>query len=463
MLLLQYRMTRILSVALCGFFVINPTLAQNSSPYVPVTAPANLEGVKVEEAERQRRVLFQRMLQQPDDLDAAFAYATLSVRIGDLEGAIATLERMLIYAPGLPRLQLELGLLYYRLNAHLTAQGYLEAAIAGDAPDEVRVRVEAILVRIAAAQDRDVFRAQVRTGIRFQTNANRAPEVQDVFLNGRRFTLGANSTEDSDFNAFVSGNAHFSKDLDGQGDTFDVDIIGYGSQQFNRTELDLATAEITVGPSFDLGRFDIDDAKLGIFGIASAVILDDDVYAHALGVGSRYVAQVRPDIGVAFKAEYRRRTYHNTAAAPVASLRDGNEYRLGGLVNRILSPNQLVTLGANYQYTSAERDYFAYSEVSVFANYRHAFDSPIAVLERDWIVNLGGGLTFRDYQDPDPLVSLTEDRSDDEFFLRAGLEIPFNQPDWAFGVDTEYRNVSSNYDLSDHDNFAVSVYVSKRW
>ncbi len=427
------------------------------------TAPANLDGMSAEEAERQRRVLFQRMLQRPDDLDAAFAYATLSVRIGDLEGAIATLERMLIYAPGLPRLQLELGLLYYRLNANLTARSYLEAAIANDAPDEVRARVDAILARIEQTEERDVFRAEVRTGIRFQTNANRAPEGQDVLLNQRRFTLGADSTEDSDFNAFISGNAHFAKDLESQGDTFDVDLIGYGSRQVDRTELDLATAEITVGPSFDLGRFDIDDAKLGIFGIASAVVLDDDVYAHAFGIGSRYVAQVRPDIGVAFKAEYRRRTYHDTDDTPFASLRDGNEYRFGGLVNRILSPNQLITLGANYQYTTAERDFFAYSELSVFANYRHAFDSPVAALERDWIVNLGGGLLFRDYRDPDPLVSLTEEEDDDEFFLRAGLEIPFNQPDWSFGIDTEYRNVSSNYDLRDHDNLSVSVYVSKRW
>ncbi len=369
MLPVSLRSLQILTVILVGLIAASSAFGQSSTALVPTTAPANLEGESVAAAEQQRRALFQRMLQRPDDLDAAFAYATLSVRIGDLEGAIATLERMLIYAPGLPRLQLELGLLHYRLNAHLTAQSYLEAAIAGDAPDEVRQRVEAILARIAKAQDRDIFRAEVRTGLRFQTNANRAPEGADIFLNGRRFTLGANSTEDRDFNAFVSGNMHFSKDLESQGDTFDIDLIGYGAQQFNRTELDLATAEITVGPSFDLGRFDIDDAKLGVFGIASAVVLDDDVYAHALGVGSRYVAQLHPDVGVAFKAEYRRRTYHDTDTAPTASLRDGNEYRFGGLINRILSPSQLITLGANFQYTTAERDYFAFSEGSVFADF----------------------------------------------------------------------------------------------
>ena len=132
----------------------NPALAQTSAQSVQATAPGNSRRYERRGTNSQRRVLFQRMLQRPDDLDAAFAYATLSVRIGDLEGAIATLERMLIYAPGLPRLQLELGLLYYRLNANLTARSYLEAAIANDAPDEVRARVEAIL---------DAYRASRRT------------------------------------------------------------------------------------------------------------------------------------------------------------------------------------------------------------------------------------------------------------------------------------------------------------
>jgi Flp pilus assembly protein TadD len=49
------------------------------------------------------------MIARPNDLDLAFEYATLSSQAGDYEGAISTLERMLVYAPNTPRLQLELG------------------------------------------------------------------------------------------------------------------------------------------------------------------------------------------------------------------------------------------------------------------------------------------------------------------------------------------------------------------
>ena len=87
--------------------------------------------MSTQQIQARREVLFHAMLQRPDDLDAAFEYAALSAQVGDLEAAISTLERMLIFAPGLPRLQLELGVLYYRMAAFETARGYFEAAIAG--------------------------------------------------------------------------------------------------------------------------------------------------------------------------------------------------------------------------------------------------------------------------------------------------------------------------------------------
>ena len=58
------------------------------------------------------------MLARPSDLDLAFEYARLSQQASDYEGAISTMERMLIYAPNTPRIQLELGVLYYRLGAY---------------------------------------------------------------------------------------------------------------------------------------------------------------------------------------------------------------------------------------------------------------------------------------------------------------------------------------------------------
>ena len=82
------------------------------------------------DVEARREALLKQMLARPNDLDLAFEYATLSSQVGDYEGAVSTLERMLIYAPNTPRLQLELGILYYKLGAYDVARAYFEQALA---------------------------------------------------------------------------------------------------------------------------------------------------------------------------------------------------------------------------------------------------------------------------------------------------------------------------------------------
>ena len=144
-----------------------PANAQTNLPAAKQVAVPNLGSSDLATIQRRRQVLFQHMLQHPDDLDVAFEYAALSVRAGDLEGAVGTLERMLIFAPGLPRLQLELGLLYYRLGANPTAQSYLEAAISGpNVPDPVRQRVDKLLAGIAKQEDGEDFSGQQKRAFR---------------------------------------------------------------------------------------------------------------------------------------------------------------------------------------------------------------------------------------------------------------------------------------------------------
>jgi len=111
-----------------------------------------------ETLETKRQIIFEQILRNPANLDLSFEYAALSAQVGDYEGAITAMERMLIFAPGLPRIQLELGVLYYRLGSFAIAQNYLELAVSGNnVPDVVQSRVEAYLGRIKSAQKRNKF------------------------------------------------------------------------------------------------------------------------------------------------------------------------------------------------------------------------------------------------------------------------------------------------------------------
>ena len=100
------------------------------------------------EVQRQYDAAFQDMLRQPADLEVLFKFAKLATELGDLEGAISAMERMLLIDPDLPQVRLELGILYYRLKSYDVAVAYLQTALnSSKLPQELRPRAEQVMAR----------------------------------------------------------------------------------------------------------------------------------------------------------------------------------------------------------------------------------------------------------------------------------------------------------------------------
>ena len=130
---------------------------------VPASAQSDAEEVRAEYDE-----LFQRLFRDPGDLDLTFRFAEVAVQIGNYEAAISVLERMLLYNPNLPRVRLELGVLYFRLGSYALARAYLTRAIEGaDVPDDVRQRVEVFLAEIEKRLSPSQFSGSVYGGYRY--------------------------------------------------------------------------------------------------------------------------------------------------------------------------------------------------------------------------------------------------------------------------------------------------------
>lgn len=445
-----------------AFACATAAFAQTDPKVAPKTvAPPQVVG-DLATLQAQRAALFQRMLDKPDDLDTAFKYAALSAQVGDLEAAIATLERMLIFAPGLPRLQLELGVLYFRLGAFETARTYFTSAIAGpQVPDEVRAKVEEYLSGIATAEMDTRFSGQIRLGVRYQTNANRAPGLGTV-LTSNGLTIDPGSVGAADSNVYGAGLFHFSYDLPSQGDSLEADLVTYASKQFEREELDTALAEVTFGPAFDMGRFDIDNAVLGIYGIASGVFVNDHFYSAAGGAGTRFVIRPSARASLLTAFEYRYRDYQESSAAPTADNRDGSEYRLYTNNSYIVTPSFMLTGGAYVQLTEAAESYLAYVEAGVSGGFSYAFASPLGGEFGPWTLSPTAGYVYREYDEADPVIDPTAAEVDHEAYVGASLQVPVAKS-WSLLADGEYRNVSSNYAIRDYDNFSVSLSVVKRF
>lgn len=71
---------------------------------------------------------YEQLIANPSDLDLTVTYAELAVELGDYEAAIAPLERLLVHNPDVPKVKLELGILYYLLGSYDAAKTYLTDA-----------------------------------------------------------------------------------------------------------------------------------------------------------------------------------------------------------------------------------------------------------------------------------------------------------------------------------------------
>jgi len=438
-----------------------PVYAQSTAPKATAattattTAPANIEA--------RRKVLLAQMMADPSDLDIAFEYAALSSQAGDLEGAIATLERMLIFAPGLPRLQLELGVLYYRLGANEPALSYFNGALAApDVPADVRDKVEQYIAAIEKRSETSGFGGAIILGARYQTNANSAPANPRIMLNGLPFTLSADGLGAPDANAFIAGSFRAIHDLQSQGDQLVATMQVYGALYKELGRLNTGVVEVTVGPSFDLRRYRIDDARFDIYAIASGMLLGNDPYLASGGVGVRLTKGLAQDTNLRLDLRAVRNAYVNSPTRPLAT--NSNGYTVSGTVGVDHQLNEHFKLFAqlNGERRVAERGYLTAWQGGVTAGTVVTFDSPISEEADDWALTVSGGYLKRVFDAPDPVINATTAQTDDEVFAQAALSIPLKDG-WSVETSTSWRAVMSNYDLADSENISTSLAAMKKF
>lgn len=425
---------------------------------VPAVPRAELAVIEAE-----RSGLFPRMMADPSNLDIAFRYAALSARAGDLEGAIATLERMLIFAPGLPRLQLELGVLYFRLGAQETARGYFEGAIAApDVPPEVRRRVDLYLAQIDRRASPTTLSGAVFLGGRYQTNANAAPGSRNLTLNGLDFLLSRDATRQADTNGFAAANVLFSYDLANQGDRIDASLSAYGALYGEQDALNTGLAELTVGPTFNLERFRISQATFGTYAILGGAILGGDPFLASGGVGFSLQKGFGTHTRLSGVAEIRSETFRDSVLRPTSSDRTGERYRLASVLEHQLTSRLTIFGGIDGERRDANRSYLSLGEWGLSGGVTYLLPSPVSVDAAPWSLTLSGGFTRRDFDEPDPIFSRTEAERDRETFVQGGLTIPVRSQ-WAVQAGVGYRNVSSNYDLRDFGNISTTLGILRRF
>jgi hypothetical protein len=385
--------------------------------------------------EAKKNALFQQMLRNPGNLDATFAYADVAARLGDYEAAVSALERMLLFNPNLPRVQLELGALYFRMGSYDLARAYFTKAAAANPPPAVRQRIAEYLAALDRAQSRHHFSGYLYLGGQYQTDANVAGSSQflgAVFGIPLTLTLNTPFTKQASGSLFGSGSLLYSYDLEDQNrDTFDVTAFGTLNHYFNAevNHLDLALLEVTAGPRFNAPAGG-PVASFRPYAIFDEVGLGWDQYFVAGGFGLEYDQLVWGDLAVKGLFEFRQKSFTNAPTRPLSTGLDGNDKLVSLSVTKPLTSYSALNLEFDYLNQSTSFDYYTNASYAVAGSYQIRYPPPFKIGAEPWQSSFYAGRLWSYYAAPDPCCVTTTTAP---VFYPSGFSSQLTQR-WRFGV-----------------------------
>jgi len=237
--------TRAFFLMICTFLCLH-SFAQNVKP--TISDPKELSI-----AQQQKEEVFKQLFKDPTNLSLLFKYANLSIMVGDLEGAIGVFEQMLIYDSELPRIRLELGVLYFRLGAFALANNYLKSVKEFNPPPEVEARVDQFLEAIVSAEEPFQWQQTLSIGFKRTTNGNSGINADFIEIGDFLLDVDPESQRQSDRSSLFNYSLSIDQDLNHpRGDNIQY-FFSYGADRLDTfKQFDVQSNVFSVRRNFNL-------------------------------------------------------------------------------------------------------------------------------------------------------------------------------------------------------------------
>jgi len=425
-----------------------------SVPAAAQTAPADQRAGALEAA-------FQAMLRDLADPALSFRYAQLAAEAGEIAGAIAALERLLLLNPTLDNIRLELALFYYRLGNSALAKSYAERALASPAlPSDVRPRAERLIADIDRGLSRHIFTGELSAGARHDSNVNGGPSSQTVRGGGLDIPVVAGQP-DPDWGVFASALGQYAYDLGTQKrDRIDVNGYAYSLRYLDRGDFDL-----------DILAF---DAGVWLYPFAGAlervgvrphlgythVFLERQTYLRLYGGGLTVQAPIGEALIAEATGQGRIQDYENSDLRPTTEDQDGTETAVTASLAWQPAAHSLLVLQGLYVIDAADRDYVANHDRGVTLTWRLSYDAPAGLTAGPWSTAFTG--RYRDivYDAPDPLVDPATTRHDKRLEFTVSTTVPLWQ---ALAANVSYQRTDNDSNLQNYAYTNNAVWMSLSW
>lgn len=380
--------------------------------------------------EREYDAAFDEMLRQPANLDVLFKFATVATRTGDYEGAVSALERMLLINPDLPRVRLELGVLYFRLGSYEIARTYLETALTSQAlSPEVRSRAEQFMVEIQKRQSPSRFLGEVFAGVRYQSNANLGPPTSSVRLFGQAANLNQSAIGTADWGVVGSAMVRHIYDLQTQDRAqIETQFTAYSNRQFQVSTANVSILDLTSGPRFQVFQGIFEDVTLKPFATLGYIWINDTPFYGSAGAGLESGVLITDKLRNTSNFVWRRQMHPNTWYVPTNDQFNGVEFSANTTFQYQLTDIVAVfSNGALQRYQTNSTPWQNYQLYGVGGGMQFRFADPLFKSGLPWNIGLSVNLQWWTYDQADVVIDPWVVRMQNDTILNIALAVPFDE------------------------------------
>ncbi|MFZ5782110.1 MAG: tetratricopeptide repeat protein [Pseudomonadota bacterium] len=413
----MYRLKRVVCACMAWF-----GFAWSASAQGPVDAsPAQA---------REYDAAFEEMLRQPANLDVLFKFATIATRTGDYEGAVSALERMLLINPDLPRVRLELGVLYFRLGSYEIARTYLETALASQAlSPEVRSRADQFMAEIQKRQSPSRLLGEVFAGVRYQSNANLGPPTSSVRLFGQAANLNQSAVGTADWGVVGSAMVRHIYDLQTQDRAqIETQLTAYANRQFQVSTANVSILDLTSGPRFQVFQGIFEDVTLKPFATLGYIWINDTPFYGSAGAGLESGVLITDKLRNTSNFVWRRQMHPNTWYVPTNDQFNGVEFSANTTFQYQLTEVVAVfSNGAIQRYQTNSTPWQNYQLYGVGGGMQFRFVDPLFKSGLPWNIGLSVNLQWWTYDQADVVIDPWVVRMQNDTILNIALAVPFDE------------------------------------
>ncbi|MBI5597221.1 MAG: DUF560 domain-containing protein [Elusimicrobia bacterium] len=399
-------------------------------------------------------VTYEMVLAKPDDVDLNYRWAKAQVERGDLKGASATLERILMVKPSLTRVRLTYALVLYRLDSLPEARRELEI-VKGQASGAVKAEAEEYIRLVDQKTRLTHLHGTLGVGYQFDDNRNAGPSSNQRLFGGVPVNLTTGRATDDTSVLFLAA-AGIRRDLRGNfARALVADLSYYRAEQTTVNTLDLQAYSFSAGPEFQSGRLTVTPAL-----VFDHVRLSEETYLRTRGGRVRVERRLSKRLAVFGQGQVMVYDHIRTSDIPTATERTGNESTLRGGAIVTLTPTQRLTAETGYQQKDARKMYNAYERNTV--GLTHAW-----LLGKGRFLLSGLNVDLDRYAAPE-LAIARQERKDD----KTRVSWTFGQPLGFLGkpfapllltVSYEYLHANSNITNYAYTNNKVNGMLTYRW